>query len=255
MLWPRFKMTYRTHPIGFHGAAAPQAGVPQMRRARIELVGLLGLLLVTLAASFLKGQAIYIFAYIMTVSVAVGGPRRRGRPWSDIGIKWGFRADLRRVWYLAGLDAVVFQVLPPTLVLAAALGYGQALVAHITGRLPLDISSAAGLAAIASLLAIALLLTLIEEIVYRVVIQERLSWSIGTPAAILVAAILFGLAHAVGASGSPEVILLDVAGVTLDGILFGLIYAKTHNLAVTWATHYAADVVGVLAIVTVFRAM
>ena len=99
------------------------------------------------------------------------------------------------------------------------------------------------------------MLTLVEELVYRAVIQERLSWFIGTPAAILVAAVLFGLAHGVGASGSPRIDLLDVAGVTLDGVVLGLIYARTHNLAVTWMTHYAADVVGLLAIVTVFRAV
>ena len=189
----------------------------------------------------------------MTVSVAVGGPRRHGRPWSELGIKPGFRADLRRVWYLAALDALVFQLLPPALLLAFLVGYGPALVDHITSRLPVDVSSGAGLAAIASLLTIALVLTLVEEIVYRVVIQERLSWFIGTPAAILVAAVLFGLAHAVGASGSPQVVLLDVGGVVLDGVFFGLIYARTHNLALTWATHYAADVVGVLAIVSIIR--
>lgn len=75
------------------------------------------------------------------------------------------------------------------------------------------------------------------------------------PAAILVAALLFGLAHAVGASGHPQVVLSDVAGVTLDGVIFGIVYAKTHNLAVTWATHYAADVVGLLALMTVFQAL
>ncbi len=246
-------MTQRTHSIRFDQPVPAETVAPHLRRARMELIGVLALLLITLAASFLKGQAIYIFAYIMTVSVAVGGPRRHGRPWSDIGIKSGFRDDLRRVWYLAALDALVFQLLPPALLIASLLGYGPELVDHITSRLPVDVSSGTGLAAIASLLTIALLLTLVEEIVYRVVIQERLSWFIGTPAAILVAAVLFGLTHVVGVSGSPQVVLLDVGGVVLDGVFFGLIYARTHNLAVTWATHYAADVVGVLAIVSVFR--
>ena len=71
-------------------------------------MALLALLLVTLAASFAKGQDIYVFAYIMTIVVAIGGPRRHGRSWADIGLKTGFGADLRRVRYLAGLDAIVF---------------------------------------------------------------------------------------------------------------------------------------------------
>jgi len=40
--------------------------------------------------------------------------------------------------------------------------------------------------------------------------------------------------------------------VVIDGVFFGIIYAKTHNLALTWATHYAADVIGVLMLALVF---
>lgn len=238
------------------GAAEPHvAGVRRTRRARNELIALLALLLATLAVSLAKGQDVFVFAYIMTVVVAVGGPRRHGRPWSDIGVKGGFLADLRRVWPLSALVAVAFQLVPPTVVLALAAGYGPELIAQITGRLPVDIASAAGLSALAALLAAALVLTLVEELVFRAYLQERMSWYIGTPAAIGVAAVLFGLAHAVGATGSTPVALLDVAGVIVDGIFFGLIYSRTHNLWVTWATHYAADVVGVIALVTVFRAL
>ena len=115
----------------------------------------------------------------------------------------------------------------------------------------------AGLTAVAGLLAVALVLTLVEELVYRVTIQERLSWFVGTPVAILVTAILFALAHAVGTlwkpAGGPLSEILP--GVLLDGVLLGIIYAKTHNLAVTWATDYAADVVGLILLVSVYRAL
>jgi CAAX protease family protein len=225
------------------------------RRARNELIGLLALFLVTLAVSLLKGQDVFVFAYIMTVVVVVGGPRRHGRRWSDIGVKPGFFKDLRRVWPLSALVAVVFQVLPPMVGIAFAAGYGREILAQITGRLPVDVGSAAGLSSVVVLLALALVLTLVEEVVFRVFLQERMSWYIGTPAAIVVAAILFGLAHAVGATGSGPVVLFDVGGVMLDGVFFGLIYARTHNLWVTWATHYTADVVGLIALVTVFRAL
>ncbi len=236
-------------------AILPAAAARSDRRARIELGALLALLVLTLAVSLARGQAVYLFAYIMTISVAIGGPRRHGRPWSSIGIKAGFGADLRRVWYLAGLEVVVFQLLPPTVLAALLLGHGGELIDHITARLPVDIGSAAGIAGITGILALALVLTLAEEIVFRVIIQERLGWFIGTPAAIGVAAALFGVAHAVGTAGSLSVILLDVAGVTVDGVFFGVIYAKTHNLALTWATHFAADVVGIVALLTIFRVL
>ena len=69
--------------------------------------------------------------------------------------------------------------------------------------------------------------------------------------AILFASILFGLAHLVGASGSWQVIILNVASVALDGVVFGIVYAKTHNVAVTWATHYSADVVGLFVLLLI----
>lgn len=220
----------------------------------MELVGLLALYLVTLAVSLVKGQDVFVFAYIMTVTVAVGGPRRRGRPWADIGVKSGFLEDLRRTWPLAALVAVVFQFLPPAVVVAFATGDGHDVLAQIVGRLPVDVASAAGLSAIAALLAAALVLTLVEEVVFRAFLQERMSRYVGTAGAVVAAAVLFGLAHAVGATGSPRVVAFDVGGVMLDGVFFGLIYARTHNLWVTWATHYAADVVGVIALISVFRA-
>lgn len=225
---------------------------PHDRKALYELTLLLALLLLTLAISLIKGQDVFIFAYIMTIIYAVGGPRRHNRPWGELGLKRGFIEDLRRVWPYSAIVAVLFQVLPPTLVVAHVLGYGDELLGHITSRLSVDFGSPEGVVAVGGLLAAALVLTLAEEIVFRVTIQERLSWFIGTPGAILIAAVLFGLAHAVGTSGSPLVTLTDVSGVVLDGVFFGIIYAKTHNLAVTWATHYAADVVGLFVLAFIF---
>ncbi len=206
-----------TGPVGIW-RAEPRVGAHATdRRARNELIGLLALYLITLAVSFVKGQDVFVFAYIMTVVVAVGGPRRHGRAWADIGIKADFFADLRRVWPLSALVAIVFQVLSPAVGIAFAAGYGHELLAQISGRLPVDIASTAGLSAVVALLAAALVLTLIEELVFRAFFQERLSRYVGTPLAIVVAAVLFGLAHAVGASGSSQVVLSDAGGVMFDG--------------------------------------
>jgi membrane protease YdiL (CAAX protease family) len=83
--------------------------------------------------------------------------------------------------------------------------------------------------------------------------QERLSWFIGTPGALLVAAVLAGCAHAATlTSGAFNVVFTDSAGVALDFIVFGIIWARTRNLAVTWATHYGADLVGILALTIIF---
>jgi membrane protease YdiL (CAAX protease family) len=242
-------VTHSTVPLPVQGSVGPYRGAsPHDRKALYQVALLVALLLLTVAVSLYKGQDVFIFAYIVAIIYALRGPVRHRRSWQELGIKGGFLKDLRLVWPYSATVAILFQVLPPTLALAFVFGYGRELVEHITARFPIGLGSQEGAPAVAGLLAAALVLTLIEEIVYRVTIQERLSWFIGTPAAIVVASVIFGLAHAVGTSGSPQVILTDVAGVVLDGVFFGIIYAKTHNLAVTWATHYAADVVGLLAL-------
>jgi len=138
------------------------------------------------------------------------------------------------------------------LLVAYLFGYYPQLLQHITGRVATEFGGAIALnTALLGILAITAVLTLMEELVFRVTIQQRLSWFIGTPAAIAVATVVFGLAHGVGATGILPLIVLDVVGVMLDGVFFDIIFAKTKNLAVTWATHYVADIVGIIALLMV----
>ena len=227
---------------------------PHDRRALLAVIGLLALLVFTIALGLLipKYSALYIFGYIMAICYAIPGPVRKGRPWSDLGIKKGFVNDFKKIWYYFAIDAILFQLLPPMLLVAYLFGYYPQLLQHITGRLATDFGGALALnVTLLGILAVTAILTLMEEVVFRVTIQQRLSWFIGTPAAVAVATLIFGLAHGVGATGILPLVTLDVAGVMLDGIFFGVIFAKTKNLAVTWITHYAADIVGIIALVTV----
>jgi membrane protease YdiL (CAAX protease family) len=232
------------------GSTANQPGrtlEPYGGNGFLGLAGVLAILLFTTAVGLWNGQKygdLYVFGYIMAIVYALRSVRHGGRQWSDIGIRRGFVRGFKQVWYYFGADAVLFQIAPPTLGIAYLLGYYPDLLNQIAGRLyATDLFGTLGV-----LLVSALVLTFMEELVFRATIQERLSWFIGTPAAILCASLLFGLVHAIGATGSLPVVLLDVAGVALDGVFFGIIYARTHNLALTWATHYTADVVGALAL-------
>jgi membrane protease YdiL (CAAX protease family) len=225
---------------------------PHDRKALYKLTLVIAILLLTLVLSMYSGKDVYIFGYIMVIVYALHGPVRHHQSWQELGLKHGFMKDLRRVWYYVSIDAFLFQILPPTFGLAIIFGYYPELVSHITGRLSINFGSLEGISAIGGLLAAALVLTLIEEVVFRVTIQEKLSWFIGTPIAILFTSVIFGLIHTVGTSGSLPIILLDVTGVALDGVFFGIIYAKTKNLALTWTTHYIADVIGLIALVLIF---
>ena len=242
-------------PIGsrLDGRAAKPARepTPHDRRALYGILLVLGILVASIAVSIPAHKNIYIFGYITAIVYATNGPMWRNRPWRELGLKRGFTTDFRRVWYLVAIVVGLFQLLPPSFGIAHLFGYYSELVRHMSARLPVTIDSQKGIAALAGLLALTLVLTLMEELVFRVTIQERLSWFIGTPAAILIASVLFAAAHA-AVTGSAHVILADTAGIAIDGILFGIIYAKTHNLALTWATHYAADVVGIIALLVIF---
>jgi membrane protease YdiL (CAAX protease family) len=237
--------------LGTRATSSTRGPSPHGRRDLVELVVVVSLLVATIALSIVSGKSIYIFGYIMAIVSAIRGPMRKHRPWRDLGLKSGFVKDLKHVWYYVAAVALLFQVLPPTFGVAYLFGHYSDLRQHILGRLSINFGSMEGLATVGGLLAAMLVLTLIEELVFRVTIQERLGWFLGTPVAILVASAIFASAHLAGTSGSLPVILLDVTGVALDGIFLGIIYARTHNLALTWATHFAADAVGLLALLLI----
>ena len=216
---------------------------------RHDLRGVLtviAVLLFTIIVSLLvkKQKDLYVVGYIVAIVYVMRGPRRNNRRWSELGWKprAAFLTDLKKVWYLVAIVVLLFQLLPPEFGVAHVFGFYHQLLHNITQRTSM----------IPGLLGAAVILTLVETIVYQVCIQERLSWFIGTPTAILVMMVLAGLAHATGTSGSFHVVLTDSAGVALDFAVFGIIWARTHNLAVTWATHYAADVVGIIALTAIF---
>jgi len=222
---------------------------PRNRKTLTEISLVILLLVITLAASMYKGQPIYIFGYIMAIVYVIGRVTHKNRPFQELGLKRGFVKDFKKIWYYFGIDAILFQLLPPILGIAFVLGDYTAVLNDITGRLAINFGSLSGVYAVGGLLAAALILTLMEEVVFRVAIQERLSWFIGTPLAIIFTTVLFGSIHFVGTTGLTPAAILDVVGVMLDGLFFGIIYAKTHNLAVTWITHYIADTMGIFFIV------
>jgi uncharacterized protein len=222
---------------------------PQILDHRKELRGfliVLGILVLAIAISLLvkKDKSLYIVGYIVAIGYVMRGPRRNNRPWSEVGIRPGtsFFGDLRKVWYLVILVVSLFQVLPPEM--AHLLGYYHHLIHYINARV----------SQVPALIGLALILSLFETIVYQVFVQERLSWFIGTPTAILLASALAGLTHAASAGGgSFNVVFTDAAGVALDFVIFGIIWARTRNLIVTWLTHYTADIMGVIALTFIFR--
>ena len=159
----------------------------------------------------------------------------RHRTWAELGLTWrGFTHSLRRNWHLILLVSFVIQFG----VSWAATAYWPALLEHIKARLPFDMSQ------LAAYLPLLLLATLMEELVYRALFQERLSWFMPLPAAIGLVTVVFGLAHY--APGNLLIVAVDILLVMVDSVLYGLIFARGKNLLVAWLAHFLADVMAIV---------
>ena len=157
------------------------------------MVTVIAILVFTIIVSLLakKQKDLFVVGYIVAIVTVTSGPRRITDVVRDRNEARPF-TDLKKVWYLAAIVVLLFQLLPPEFGVAHLFGFYHQLLHDITQRT----------SQIPGLVGAAVILTLVETIVYQVCIQERLSWFIGTPAAILVAMVLVaGLAHAPGTSG------------------------------------------------------
>lgn len=164
--------------------------------------------------------------------------RLRKRSWRDLGFAFHtFWADLKANWVLFILLGFVIQ---PVIVLWAQTSF-PAYVAHIQARLPFG----DGIVWVGLLPLLALSL-IGEEMTYRTLAQGRLAVFIGTPAAIGVTSLLFGLAHF--SPGPALVVLTDVGLIMFDSVLYGIMFARRKNLWPVWLAHLLGDISGLLAL-------
>jgi membrane protease YdiL (CAAX protease family) len=193
----------------------------------------LAIMLITIVPSLVWPQLKGVLTFLPIAYLLVER-RVRHRTWGDIGLdpRTTGRA-LRATWPLVLLVAIGMQALP---VLAARAAWPE-LLAHILDRVPLLGQVQAG-----QFVFLLLLATLAEELTYRALFQDRLSWLVGAAPAVWLVAGLFGLMHI--APGNPAIVAVDVIGVIVDGALYGFIFARGHNVYAAWLAHFAADVAG-----------
>jgi uncharacterized protein len=197
--------------------------------------------LITIGASFVSPVLKY-FAYCVPITYLIIDRKQRSRSWGELGIKFKHLGnDLIANWYLFVIVGVAIQFAVPFL----SKWYWPELIDHILNRLPsLNAGSLYPLAA--SIIFVAL----IEEIIFRGLLQERLSWYFGKTPAIMVASVAFGLMHY--SRGAFPTVTVDMALVALDGVFYGLIYARCRSIFVAWAAHVTADLVGLAILVLLF---
>ena len=210
-------------------AAVPHSGRSHSRRAAYEMLAVLAVtILPSLIWPPLKGPLSFLPIVYLLVERHL-----RGRTWREVGLDpRGFWPGLQATWPLVLLVAIGTQAL--TIFVARA--WWPALLSHIMARVPLI-----GQIGLGAFLVPLLIATLAEELAYRGLFQERLSWLIGTVPAVALIAIGFGLMHV--SPGDPGIVAADVAGVIVDGAIYGAIFARGRNLYVAWLAHFAADVI------------
>ena len=158
----------------------------------------------------------------------------RRRRWTELGFNIGSTG--RDIVHNLGL---ILLVGIGTQVLAIAIGFFLVpdYLAHVLGRIPIDLAGSLPVILFSFLIA-----TLGEEIVYRGFYQERLGWKLGPIWGLILAALVFAGMHFEAAA--PQVVLTDLTLIFVDGVIYGLIYARCRNIFASWVAHFIADLVG-----------
>lgn len=115
-----------------------------------------------------------------------------------------------------------------------ARAFWPSLLAHVLGHVPAFSDLPASIALI-------LVLTFREELVYRGLFQERIGWFVGQIASVVGVSALFALTHV--SVGVVAVVAVDLLFVFFDSLVYGTIYSRSHNVFVSWAAHAGADLV------------
>ena len=184
-------------------------------------------------------QAKLLFALIPVAYLLIDR-RLRNRTWAEVGFKFSsFWQDLRANWVWFVLAGIIVQPLTALLTRTFAPAYLE----HVISRLPFpqDINWLT----LIPLLAVSLIA---EEMTFRSLIQGRLTLFIGNTGAILIASIIFAIAHF--SPGAFLIVATDLITIFVDSILYGIIYARGNNLVLVWVAHFLGDVLGMIFIMS-----
>lgn len=149
--------------------------------------------------------------------------RLRRQPLSAVGLR------LDAAWLRQALCGIAF---------GSVLMFAVTALIYAAGGVAFSLDPARGFAALAYGAWVFAWVALLEELLFRGFVFQRLVDGIGTPAALLLAAALFAIAHwgNPGMQGSTELwASIDTA---LGGILLGLAYLRTGSLALPIGIHF-----------------
>jgi len=179
--------------------------------------------------------------YFLPIAYLLIEHRLRHRSWSEAGFKHGFIKDLTNNWYLVIIVAVIIQIAVPVLLKF----FWPELLDQIFGRL----SNLPGGTAIAGTIVLIVIGSFVEEVTFRSLFQQRISWFLSQFSAIVLVSLLFALSHIT--VGNPFLVGADIALVFIDSCFYGLIFSRSRNVMVSWFSHMIADIVGFMMLLVI----
>lgn len=195
-------------------------------RLLLEIVIIFAL---TFTAQILWTDFRILFAILPTVYFFIERRQRR-RTWTEVGFNfWAIPRDLSANLFLILLVSVFIQFL----VFWIAKIWMPSFIDHVIARTPISINQ------LAKYIPILILGALWEEVNFRALYQERLSWFVPQPIAIFIVSVFFGIGH--WAKGDPTLVMVDVLLVIIDSIIYGIIFARSKNIFVVWIAHFLAN--------------
>ncbi len=110
---------------------------------------------------------------------------------------------------------------------------------HTVARIPFEIDPAKVVPIILELLFV----PLGEEIALRAFYQKQMDKLTGFVPALIISSFIFAMGHF--SYGDPAIVAVDLAGVFIDSLFFGLVFKETDNAWCSWISHSLGDIVAV----------
>ena len=182
----------------------------------------------------------YVWVYeVITLSYLFIERKIRRRSWKDIGVRTqGIIVDIKSNFPIIFLVSFCVQFA----VIVGSYMIFSPLFLRLDERVAYLQTHFGSFAPAAFFLWFIALATLIEELVFRGLIQERVSWFLNDYAGIIIGSLVLSVIHY--SQGETIAVFLDLCFVFFDSVFYGLIYMRSRNVLVSWTAHLSADLIG-----------
>jgi membrane protease YdiL (CAAX protease family) len=213
--------------------------VDPRRRDAHQIVELVIIVTALVTLFLLKPEYVWVYESVALIYLFVERRARR-RPWEDIGLKTrSIMAGIKSNFPIVILVSLFIQYA----VIAGSSVYYLPLLLRLEERVEYLQAHLGSFAPAASFIGFIALATLMEELLFRGLVQERVSWYTDDYTGIAVGSIVMTMIHF--SMGVPLAVFLDLFFVFLDSVLYGVIYMRSRSVLVSWSAHLLADLVGI----------